>query len=192
MIAIVDYGAGNIRSVQNALNRLGAESMLTADAKQLNVADKVIFPGVGAAPYAMQQLRERGLDQVIPNLQQPVLGICLGLQLLCNESEEGNAAGLGVFDTVVKQFDGDFKIPHMGWNEVNGNTYPLFRNVDSQADFYYVHSYFAGTCEDTIATTTYGTRFSAALQKDNFMAVQFHPEKSGQVGERLLLNFLES
>lgn len=191
-VAIVKYNAGNIRSVQFALQRVGmADALVTDDPVLLKSADRVIFPGVGHANAAMQYLRERGLDQVIPHLTQPVLGICLGLQLLCAHSQEGNTTCLNVFPESVWLFPSSVgKVPHVGWNSIEQLRGPLFDGVDEGANVYAVHSYYAATGVDTIAQTNYGVPFSAALQRNNFYAVQFHPEKSGVVGERILHNFL--
>lgn len=191
MIAILKYNAGNIHSVQNALTRLGYESVITNDKATLLAADKVIFPGVGEASTAMHYLKEKGLDKVIPSIAQPFLGICLGLQLMCNHTEEGNTKCLGIFDTEVKLFPPKEKVPHMGWNNFEKLEGSLFKNIDPKDDVYYVHSYYAELCSSTIATCKYINAFSAALQKDNFYATQFHPEKSADVGEQLLKNFLE-
>jgi glutamine amidotransferase len=191
MIAIIDYGAGNIRSVQNALTRLGAESKLTNKIEELQMADKVIFPGVGAASFAMDQLQTQGLNDLIPKLEQPVLGICLGMQLLCNYSEEGATKTLGVFDTSVKEFEPILNVPHTGWNSCKLSSSPLFKDIQSTDDFYFVHSFYAEICDDTTASCDYIQPFSAALQKDNFYGVQFHPEKSASVGSKLIQNFLE-
>ncbi|PKA84021.1 glutamine amidotransferase [Ulvibacter sp. MAR_2010_11] len=191
MIAIVKYNAGNIRSVQNAINRLGYASVITDDPEEINASEKVILPGVGEAASAMRYLKERNLDTVIKNLQQPVLGICLGLQLLCSESEEGNTQCLGVFENNVKRFEGSELIPQMGWNELSELKSPLFRNITAGADVYFVHSYFAELSQETIATCKYIQPFSAALHKNNFFATQFHPEKSADVGEQILRNFLK-
>ncbi len=191
MIAIIDYGAGNIRSVQNTLKRLGVDSTLTNDPALLMQADKVIFPGVGEASFAMNQLRQYELDRVIPSLTQPVLGICLGMQLLCQFSEEGGIQTLGVFDTNVKAFKPILNVPHMGWNSCTPENSALFRGIDPTDDFYFVHSYYAELCTETIATCDYILPFSAALQKDNFYGVQFHPEKSADIGATLIQNFLE-
>ena len=191
MIAIIDYGAGNIRSVQNALTRLGVASKLTKDPDELRTASKIIFPGVGEASFAMNQLREQELDILIPTLKQPVLGICLGMQLLCNFSEEGSTQTLGVFDTLVKEFEPVLTVPHTGWNSCELNSSPLFNGISSEDDFYFVHSYYAEVCADTSATCDYILPFSAALQKDNFYGVQFHPEKSAALGSKLIQNFLE-
>lgn len=191
MIAIIDYGAGNIRSVQNALNRLDAASKLTNDIEELRKADRVIFPGVGEASYAMNQLKKQQLDRLIPTLKQPVLGICLGMQLLCNYSEEGSTKTLGVFDTTVKEFEPILNVPHTGWNSCELTSSPLFNELKSTDDFYFVHSFYAEICADTSASCDYIQPFSAALQKDNFYGVQFHPEKSAAVGSKLIQNFLE-
>lgn len=191
MIALIDYGAGNIRSVQNALSRLGVESLLTNRPEELRTADKIIFPGVGEASFAMNQLREQGLDNIIPTLTQPVLGICLGMQLLCNFSEEGQTKALGIFDTTVKEFEPILNVPHTGWNSCEMKPSPLFEGISSNDDFYFVHSFYAEICADTLATCDYIQPFSAALQKDNFFGVQFHPEKSAGIGSKLIQNFLK-
>lgn len=191
MIAIIKYNAGNIRSVQNALRRLGCESIITDDPEELIKADKVIFPGVGEAGSAMNYLTERNLDQVIKNLKQPVLGICLGLQLMCHHSEEGNTKCLGIFDTEVRLFPPVDKIPHMGWNNCMTLKGDLFKGIKIYDDLYYVHSYYAEISSMTIATCEYILPFSAAMKKDNFYATQFHPEKSSWTGEKILRNFLE-
>ncbi len=190
MIAIIQYNAGNIRSVENAVNRLGLPCMVTGDVGIIRQAEKVIFPGVGEASSAMLHLKERGLDKVIQSLVQPVLGICLGLQLMCDYSEEGNTACLGIFDTTVKRFPATGIVPHMGWNNLAAKESPLFAGLEKEDNFYFVHSYYAGLCEQTLASCSYLLPFSAAMQKNNFYATQFHPEKSGSVGERLLHNFL--
>jgi len=190
-IAIIDYGAGNVQSVKFALNRLGFDGMLTNNPQEIINADKVIFPGVGQAETAMRKLRESGLDQIIPNLKQPVLGICLGMQLLCNFSEEGETVGLGVFDVSVKRFSNEVKVPQIGWNSVQNLQTDLFDGVSENEFVYLVHSYFAPVCKETIATSEYGNMYSTALQKANFYGVQFHPEKSGKTGEKILFNFLK-
>lgn len=190
MIAIVKYNAGNIRSVQNALNRLGYKSIVTDDPELIKTAEKVIFPGVGEASSAMNYISERGLDVVIRQLKQPVLGICLGLQLMCTSSEEGNTMCLGIFENKVKKFQGNELIPQMGWNELTELKSDLFNDVQPFSDVYFVHSYFAEVNENTIATCNYIQPFSAAIQKNNFYATQFHPEKSASIGEQILLNFL--
>jgi len=190
-IAVIDYNAGNVQSVMNALQRIGADSFLSDDPKLIQEADKVIFPGVGHAAAAMQQLRNKKLDELIESLRQPVLGICLGMQLLCTHSEEGDTDCLGVFDTAVKRFEpSGLKVPQVGWNTIFGYRSPLFDGLEENEFVYCVHSYYAETGDQTIATTKYGLNYSAALQKDNFYAVQFHPEKSGKVGESILKNFL--
>ena len=190
-IAIIDYGAGNVQSVKFALNRLGFDGMLTNNHQEIINADKVIFPGVGQAETAMRKLRESGLDQIIPNLKQPVLGICLGMQLLCNFSEEGETVGLGVFDVSVKRFSNEVKVPQIGWNSVQNLQTDLFDGISENEFVYLVHSYFAPVCKETIATSEYGNMYSTALQKANFYGVQFHPEKSGKAGEKILFNFLK-
>lgn len=219
MIAIVNYDTGNIRSVVNALHRVGCtEWVYTDDKALLSQADKVILPGVGEASSAMAKLAERGLDTFIPTLTQPVLGICVGTQLMCQSSEEGNAECMGIFRTKVRKFQthpnppyeggdstsspqsslphregwgGSFKIPHMGWNQITDLRTPLFRDVDEGAYIYYVHSYYPELCADTIATSRYINGFSGALGRDNFFGTQFHPEKSGAVGAQIIKNFLE-
>jgi len=190
MIAIVKYNAGNIRSVKNALDRLGAASVITDDPKQLHEAEKVIFPGVGEAGTAMSYLRERGLDEVITSLKQPFLGICLGMQLMCSYSEESDTVCLGIFKEQVRKFPPRGIVPHMGWNDFMTIKGPLFEGIAPKDDMYFVHSYYVETGEDTVAKTDYLLPFTAALQKDNFYGVQFHPEKSAHVGQRLLENFL--
>ncbi len=191
MIAIIKYNAGNIRSVQNALHRLNCDSIITDNHEIIAKADKVIFPGVGEAASAMSYIQNQGIDQLIPTLKQPVLGICLGLQLMCTSSEEGNTQCLGIFDTSVKKFTNHKIVPHMGWNNFENIQGGLFKQIDKNDDMYFVHSYYAEISTDTIATCNYIVPFSAALQKDNFYATQFHPEKSANFGEQLLKNFLE-
>lgn len=190
MIAVVNYEAGNIRSVMNAFARLEVEVHLTDDLQLLREADKVIFPGVGEAGTAMAQLRRKGLDVLIPSLEQPVLGICVGLQLLCAHSEEGDTEGLGVFPVNVRRFPPTGKVPHMGWNNVRPQASQLMAGIGDEQDFYFVHSYYAESGADTKATCDYMLPFSAVLEKDNFFAVQFHPEKSGPAGAQVLQNFL--
>jgi glutamine amidotransferase len=190
-IAIIDYGAGNVQSVQFALNRLGFEGILSTDADFISSADKVIFPGVGAANSAMKKLRESGLDEIISSLKQPVLGICLGMQLLCNYSEEGNTDGLGIFDVAVEKFSAENKIPQMGWNTIYNLESRLFEGISENEYVYLVHSFYVEKIKNTIATTNYGLEYASALQKDNFFGVQFHPEKSGKTGEKILQNFLK-
>jgi glutamine amidotransferase len=189
-LVIVKYNAGNIQSVLYALERIGMEAVVTDDHTEIQNADKVIFPGVGEASTAMSYLKERGLDTVIKNLQQPVLGICLGMQLMCTHSEENNTDCLGIFDTKVKKFTGDLKIPQIGWNNVEEVSEPIFKNIVNGSYCYFVHSYYAELCKETAAVTEYGTRFSSALQKNNFYGVQFHPEKSAAIGEQILKNFI--
>lgn len=190
MIAIIQYNAGNIRSVQNALKRLGYESIITDNEAEIRAAEKVIFPGVGEASSAMKYLLEHGLDKIIVSLKQPMLGICLGQQLMCNFSEEGNVECLKIFDAKVKKFPPKDKVPHIGWNNFSSVKGDLFNSVNTSDDVYFVHSYYCEACEETQATTDYILPFSAALQKANFYAVQFHPEKSASVGEQILKNFL--
>ena len=191
MIAIIKYNAGNIRSVQNALNRLGYESIITDNEEVIRSAEKVIFPGVGEASTAMSYLKKKGLDTFIESITQPFLGICLGLQLMCNNSEEGNTKCLGIFDADVKRFSPRQKVPHMGWNSFKKSDPILLKGIGRSINVYYVHSYYAEQCKDTIATCDYIEVFSATLQKDNFYATQFHPEKSADIGEKILKNFLE-
>lgn len=192
-VAILKYNAGNVFSVDCALRRLGVEPIVTDNVEQLRRADKVVFPGVGEASSAMAYLRSRHLDELIRSLTQPVIGICIGQQLLCRNSEEGNTECIGVFDTSVKRFSEapGVKVPEMGWNTIK----PLVDNlllkgIDENSYVYYVHSYYVPVCDDTIAVTDYSLPFSAAMNKDNFYATQFHPEKSGGVGELILKNFL--
>jgi len=191
MIAIVKYNAGNIKSVKNALTRLGYDSIITDDPSELINADKVIFPGVGEARSAMIYLKERGLNKTITSLRQPVLGICLGLQLMCRHSEEGDTECLGIFDTGVMLFPPVDKIPHMGWNNFLTMKGDLFKGLTIEDDLYYVHSYYPEISSFTVATCEYILPFSAAMQKDNFYATQFHPEKSAEAGEKILKNFLD-
>lgn len=196
MIAIIDYKTGNLRSVQNALRRIGAEWTLTADPAVIRKADRVLLPGVGHAGEAIENLRARGLDGVIRDLRRPVLGICVGMQVMCRHTDEGDADGLGIFDVRVRRFvaSPEDKVPHIGWNSLANMESKLFKGIDSGSYVYFVHSYYAHLCPDTIATTRFGTEgmmFSAALKYENFYGTQFHPEKSGDVGERILKNFLE-
>ena len=190
-VVIVDYNAGNVQSVTYALERLGVTPVLSASPEVIAAADRVIFPGVGEASTAMRFLKERKLDEVIKGLKQPVFGVCLGLQLMCAHSEENNTDCLGIFDVQVKKFEPKLKVPQMGWNNLEHTVGPLFEGIDADSYVYYVHSYYAETSEYTIATTDYVNTFSAALNKDNFYALQAHPEKSGKIGERILQNFLE-
>lgn len=190
MIAIIKYNAGNTKSVQNALSRLGVNSIVTDDPSEIKQAEKVIFPGVGEAGSAMSYLQQRGLDEVIRNLTQPVLGICLGLQLMCRSSEEGDVKCLGIFDLPVRKFPELDLVPHTGWNAINCSDNPLLAGISSLTDFYFVHSYYAEISDESIATCDYIVPFSAALQKNNFYATQFHPEKSAEAGEQILKNFI--
>ena len=193
-VAVVKYNAGNIYSVLSVLQRMGVEPILTDDAKILHQADKVIFPGQGEASNAMQYLRERKLDEVIRSLTQPVLGICIGQQLMCRHSAEGDVDCLGIFDTDVKRFvpqKHEEKVPHMGWNDLSNLNSPLFKDIHEGEFVYFVHSFYVPVCEWTIAQSDYINPFSAAIQRDNFYATQFHPEKSGSVGQRIIQNFLD-
>lgn len=189
-IAIIDYGAGNVQSVLFSLERLGYSGILTNDWNTIKAADKVIFPGVGEAGTAMKKLKESGLDILIPTLRKPVLGICLGMQLLCTSTEEGNTTGLAVFDSTVKRFTNNVKVPQMGWNTIYNLKSALFNGISENEYMYLVHSYFVPICTEAIATTNYEFEYASALQKDNFYGVQFHPEKSGKAGEQILFNFL--
>ena len=193
MIAIVDYKMGNLRSVENALRRLGADFVVTADADVIRRADKVLLPGVGNAAEAMENLRAADLVDVIRSLRQPVLGICVGMQVMCRHSEEGDVDCLGIFDARVKRFvpAPDVKVPHMGWNRIGNLETKLFKDLEGGSYVYFVHSYYPELCPDTIATVTHGVMFSAALKYENFYGTQFHPEKSGDVGERIISNFLK-
>lgn len=189
-VTIIDYGAGNIQSIQFAFARLGIDAVLSSDSNEIAAADRVIFPGVGEASSAMSKLKDSGLDALIPTLKQPVLGICLGMQLMCNYSEEGDTQGLGIFDVDVKRFTSVVKVPQMGWNALTQLKSSFFSHTTDNAYVYLVHSYYAPLCDQTVAQTTYEVAYSAALQKNNFTGVQFHPEKSGEVGAQLLTNFL--
>ena len=189
-LVIIDYGAGNIKSIQFAFKRLGVDAILSSNIEEIKGADKIIFPGVGEASSAMKMLKESGLDIIIPTLKQPVLGICLGMQLMCNQTEEGNTQGLGIFDVTVKKFSKDVKVPQMGWNTITNLQSDLFEGLTDKDYMYLVHSYYAENSSESIAKTTYDVEYASALQKDNFYGVQFHPEKSGKSGERILQNFL--
>lgn len=193
MIAIIDYKMGNLRSVQNALHRLGAEYILTAEAEQLRQADRVLLPGVGNAAEAMENLRKAGLVEVIKRLRQPVLGICVGMQVMCRHSEEGDVDCMGIFDSKVKRFipSAEHKVPHMGWNRVANLESKLFTGLKGGEYLYFVHSYYAQLCPDTIATARHEEMFSAALKYENFYGTQFHPEKSGEEGAKIIENFLK-
>jgi len=193
-VAIVKYNAGNIHSVINALRRIGVEPLLTDNPVELMSADKVIFPGVGEASTTMKYLKANGLDQVIRDLRQPVLGICLGQQLMCSHSDEGNVDCLGIFDVPVLRFQPrkhEDKVPHMGWNTIKTTADGLFKGFDKPEYVYFVHSFYVPVCDWTAASTDYIQPFSASLHRDNFYATQFHPEKSGSTGERILTNFLD-
>ena len=190
-IVIIDYGAGNIQSIQFAFKRLGYNAILSNNLDEIQNADKVIFPGVGEASSAMKMLRESGIDIIIPKLKQPVLGICLGMQLMCSYSEEGNTKGLGIFHDRVVKFSKKVKVPQIGWNQISNLKSNLFKDVKENEFMYLVHSYYAPLCEETIASSIYELEYSTALQKDNFYGVQFHPEKSSKAGEKVLENFLK-
>jgi glutamine amidotransferase len=190
-IVIINYGAGNIQSIRFAIERLGYSAILSDSEQEIVAADKVIFPGVGEAGTAMAKLMMSGLDKQIPKLQQPVLGICLGMQLMCHSSAEGETKGLGIFDVDVVKFSNQVKVPQIGWNQIENLKSPLFNGITEKEHIYLVHSFYAPICKDTIAESEYGLRYSAALGKDNFYGTQFHPEKSSTVGSRILRNFLE-
>jgi glutamine amidotransferase len=189
-IAIIDYGAGNVKSIEFALNRLGFESQLTSDVETIKSADRVIFPGVGEASSAMAMLKSTGLDTLIPNLKQPVLGICLGMQLMCDNCEEGDTQGLGIFEVDVVKFKTNLKVPQVGWNTIYKLQSDLFQGILEQSHMYLVHSYYVPLHDNSIASSDYGLEYSVALHKNNFYGVQFHPEKSGKLGEQILENFL--
>lgn len=189
-VSIIDYGAGNIQSIKFALERMGVEAILTDNAEEINKADRVIFPGVGQAGSAMSKLQDTGLDQLIPNLKQPVLGICLGMQLMCNSSEEGKTKGLSIFDVDVLRFSNQVKVPQIGWNQITNLSTSLFTGIAEKEYMYLVHSYYAPVCGNTIGRAFYDLEYSTALHKDNFYGLQFHPEKSSVMGQRILANFL--
>jgi glutamine amidotransferase len=189
-LVIINYGAGNIQSIMFAIERLGFKAVLSNNLDEIKAADKVIFPGVGEASSAMKMLEESGLDSLIPTLKQPVLGICLGMQLMCNYSEEGDTKGLGIFDVDVIKFTSKVKVPQMGWNTIYNLKSDLFKGIAENEYMYLVHSFYAPLCKETIATTNYELEYSSALENDNFFGTQFHPEKSGDVGEQILNNFL--
>jgi glutamine amidotransferase len=190
-IVIVDYGAGNIQSIRFAFERLGYSADYSDRPERIRRADKVIFPGVGEAGSAMAKLRQSGLDRVIPELEQPVLGICLGMQLMCRYSEEGDTPGMGIFQTEVKKFPPGLKVPQIGWNSIHALKTPLFEGIEEHEYIYLVHSFYAPLCPESIAVCEYGFSYSAALARDNFYGLQFHPEKSGKAGARMLKNFIE-
>ena len=192
-IAIIDYKAGNIKSVEAALQRLGCETVLTKDIRTIETADKVIFPGVGHATATLDALKAANLDTLISNLRQPVLGICLGMQMMCRHSEEGDTPCLGIFDAEVVKFrpDNGEKIPHMGWNQIHNLKSPLFEGIPEDSFMYFVHSYMVPVFEHTAAACGYAQEFSAAIAKDNFYGCQFHPEKSGNIGLKILENFIK-
>ncbi len=190
-IAIINYNAGNVQSVYYALKRLGIEASITSNQQEIKNADKVIFPGVGEAESTMKYLKKSGLSDIIPNLQQPMLGICLGMQLLCSYTEERQTDCMDIFPNRVKRFVGKEKIPHVGWNSISNLKSSLFRDIKENAYVYFVHSFYVETQNSTIATCNYINNFSAAIQKGNFYAVQFHPEKSGDTGQQILNNFIK-
>ena len=190
-IVIINYGGGNIQSIKFAIQRLGYQAILSNDPAVIKAADKVIFPGVGEASSAMKKLKESGLDCLIPTLKQPVLGICLGMQLMCKFSEEGKTKGLGIFEVAVVKFTNAVKVPQIGWNQIENLQSNLFKNIKEKEFMYLVHSFYVPLNNETIATTNYGIKYASALQKDNFYGVQFHPEKSSTAGEKILQNFLE-
>ncbi|WP_298497609.1 imidazole glycerol phosphate synthase subunit HisH [uncultured Algibacter sp.] len=190
-LVIINYGAGNIKSIQFAFKRLGVDAILSNNPDEIKAADKIIFPGVGEASTAMNMLKESGLDKLIPTLKQPVLGICLGMQLLCKHTEEGDTKGIGIFQTNVKRFTNEVKVPQMGWNVIKDLKSDLFKGIKENEYMYLVHSYYAEHCNETIAKTDYGLNYASALQHENFYGVQFHPEKSGIEGAKILKNFLE-
>ncbi|MCL6295045.1 imidazole glycerol phosphate synthase subunit HisH [Jejuia spongiicola] len=190
-LIIINYGAGNIKSIQFAFNRLGYDAILSNDPKEIKSADKVIFPGVGEASSAMKMLKESGLDTLIPTLKQPVLGICLGMQLMCLHTEEGDTQGLGIFQTHVKRFSNRVKVPQMGWNVIKNLKSDLFKGVKENEYMYLVHSFYVEHCNETIAATDYEINYASALQHKNFYGTQFHPEKSSHAGAKILQNFIE-
>ena len=190
-IVIINYGAGNIQSIMFAIERLGYKAVLSSNSEEIKAAAKVIFPGVGEASSAMKMLIESGLDTLIPTLKQPVLGICLGMQLMCKSSQEGDTKGLAIFNVDVVKFSNKVKVPQMGWNQIYNLSSPLFSGITDNEYMYLVHSFYAPLCNEAIATTNYEVEYASALQKDNFYGTQFHPEKSGDLGEQILSNFLK-
>lgn len=190
-IVIINYGAGNIQSIKFAIERLGFQAVLSDNVEEIKAADKVIFPGVGEASSAMKKLKESGLDTLLPQLKQPVLGICLGMQLMCKRTEEGQTKGLGIFEVDVIRFQNTVKVPQIGWNQIKTLKSGLFKGVEENSFIYLVHSFYAPICKETICETDYGLNYSSGLQKDNFYGLQFHPEKSSEVGAQILKNFLE-
>lgn len=190
-IVIINYGAGNIQSIIFAIERLGFHAVLSKNPAEIKAADKVIFPGVGEASYAMKMLKESGLDTLIPTLTQPVLGICLGMQLMCKHTQEGDTTGLGIFDVDVIKFTPKVKVPQMGWNQIYNLKSGLFKGIAENEYMYLVHSFYAPLCDEAIATTNYEVEYASALENNNFYGTQFHPEKSGDVGEKILGNFLK-
>lgn len=190
-IVIINYGAGNIQSIKFAIQRLGYEAILSDNSEVIRTADKVIFPGVGEASSAMEKLKASNLDKLIPALKQPVLGICLGMQLMCNYCEEGNTQGLRIFNEDVIKFTNTVKVPQIGWNQIENLKTELFSKINEKEFMYLVHSFYVPLNKETIAVTNYGIKYASALKKDNFYGVQFHPEKSSKAGEQLLKNFLE-
>ena len=190
-IVIINYGAGNIQSIKFAIQRLGYEAVLSDNAEEIKLADKVIFPGVGEASSAMEKLKSTGLDIIIPTLKQPVLGICLGMQLMCKYCEEGDTKGLGIFDCDVVKFDNNVKVPQIGWNQIENLKSDLFKGINENEYMYLVHSFYVPLNDEAIATTEYGIKYASALQEKNFYGVQFHPEKSSNAGALILKNFLE-
>lgn len=190
-VVIINYGAGNIQSIKFAIKRLGYEAILSDNPEEIKAADKVIFPGVGEASSAMEKLKTTGLDTLIPTLKQPVLGICLGMQLMCKYCEEGNTQGLGIFDVDVVKFNKNVKVPQIGWNQIQNLKSEIFKGIKDKEYMYLVHSYYVPLNNEAIATTEYGIKYASALQEKNFYGVQFHPEKSSLAGEQILKNFLE-
>jgi len=190
-IVIINYGAGNIQSIKFAIKRLGYEAILSDNIDEIKNADKVIFPGVGEASSAMGKLKSTGLDLLIPTLKQPVLGICLGMQLMCNYCEEGNTKGLGIFDCDVIKFNNNVKVPQIGWNQIENLKSELFKGIKEKEYMYLVHSFYVPLSNEAIAITNYGIKYASALQEENFYGTQFHPEKSSKAGEQILKNFLE-